>query len=50
VLGDRDGVVVVPRALAAQVVVASKRRDADEAEILERLKAGESTLAIYNLN
>jgi 4-hydroxy-4-methyl-2-oxoglutarate aldolase len=50
VIGDRDGVVVVPRALAAQVVVASKRRDADEAEILERLKAGESTLAIYNLN
>jgi 4-hydroxy-4-methyl-2-oxoglutarate aldolase len=49
VIGDNDGVVVVPAADAARVVVASHQRDADEAAICARLEAGETTLGIYGL-
>ena len=50
VVGDGDGVVVVPRARAAEVVEKSKRREADEAAILKRLQAGESTMAVYGFH
>jgi 4-hydroxy-4-methyl-2-oxoglutarate aldolase len=46
-VGDRDGVVVVPQARAAEVVAASVRREAEEAAIVERLRAGETTMAVY---
>ncbi len=49
VVGDNDGVVVVPQARAADVVEASYRRDAEEIAICERLMAGETTLDIYRL-
>jgi len=50
VIGDNDGVVIVPAASAATVIAASEQRDADELEICRRLMAGETTLDIYGLN
>jgi len=47
VVGDGDGVVALPRERAAAVVAASLQREAQEADILRRLAAGESTLDIY---
>jgi 4-hydroxy-4-methyl-2-oxoglutarate aldolase len=40
-------VVVIPQAQAAEVVAASLQREADEAAILQRLRRGESTMAVY---
>lgn len=48
VVGDADGVVVIPRERAGQVVAAAAQREAKEAAILERLRAGERTLEVYN--
>lgn len=50
VVGDGDGVVVVPHARAAEVVARSVQREADEALILKRLQAGESTLQVYGFH
>lgn len=47
VVGDGDGVVVVPNARAAEVVDAGRKREATEAAILKRLEAGEATLDVY---
>jgi 4-hydroxy-4-methyl-2-oxoglutarate aldolase len=49
VFGDADGVVVLPRALALEIADKAVQRDRDEDEILQRLRAGETTLQIYNL-
>lgn len=49
VFADDDGAVVVPAGQAEAVVAASIKRDADEEAILRRLRAGETTLAIYGL-
>jgi 4-hydroxy-4-methyl-2-oxoglutarate aldolase len=49
VIGDRDGVVVVPSARAPAVVAAAHQRDKEEAAICQRLIAGETTLGIYEL-
>lgn len=49
ILGDDDGIVVLPQAQAAAIVAAAARRDAEEVRILERLRAGETTLQIYGL-
>jgi 4-hydroxy-4-methyl-2-oxoglutarate aldolase len=48
VVGDTDGVVVVPRSRAAEVVAAAEAREAKEAAVIARLQAGERTLEIYN--
>lgn len=48
IVGDVDGVVAVPRARAAEVVAAAGAREAKEAAIVERIKAGERTLEVYN--
>jgi 4-hydroxy-4-methyl-2-oxoglutarate aldolase len=48
VVGDTDGVVVIPRERAAQVVDAARERESKEAAILQRLRAGERTLELYN--
>lgn len=48
IVGDRDGVVAVPRARAAEVVAASEQREAKEAAVLQRIAAGERTLEVYN--
>jgi 4-hydroxy-4-methyl-2-oxoglutarate aldolase len=47
IAGDGDGVVCIPRARAGEVVQASREREEKESKILERLKAGETTLEIY---
>ncbi|MCX5539357.1 4-carboxy-4-hydroxy-2-oxoadipate aldolase/oxaloacetate decarboxylase [Paraburkholderia sp. CNPSo 3076] len=50
IVGDRDGVVAVPRACAAEVVAKGARREADEAAICKRIEAGETTMQIYNFH
>lgn len=47
VFGDEDGVVVIPAQRAAQVLDAAAKRAETERGIVERLKAGETTLRIY---
>ncbi|GEL17239.1 RraA family protein [Pseudonocardia asaccharolytica] len=49
VLGDTDGVVVVPAADLHRTIEAAGERTAKENEVLARLRAGESTLDIYQL-
>ena len=49
VVGDADGVVIVPRDRASEVVAAAHQRETAELEICKRLECGETTLAIYNL-
>ena len=48
VLGDRDGVVVIGREHAAEVVQAAEQREAKETDVLKRIAAGERTLELYN--
>jgi 4-hydroxy-4-methyl-2-oxoglutarate aldolase len=47
ICGDEDGVVVIPRQVAQRVVAAAAERNSREREIIEQLKAGGTTLAIY---
>jgi 4-hydroxy-4-methyl-2-oxoglutarate aldolase len=49
VVGDADGVIVLPRAHAAAVLVEADRRVADEQRIVEALRSGATTLQIYGL-
>jgi 4-hydroxy-4-methyl-2-oxoglutarate aldolase len=49
IVGDADGVVVVPRESAAAVADASEQRVAKEERTRARLKAGELGLDIYGL-
>jgi 4-hydroxy-4-methyl-2-oxoglutarate aldolase len=49
VIADDDGVCVVPRKAAASVLQASVEREAKEAKVRERLKAGELGLDIYSM-
>lgn len=47
VVGDRDGVVVLPAAQVPSVVDAGQRREADEAAKIEAIRRGERTLDLY---
>lgn len=47
VCGDRDGVVVLPQAEIGAVLEAARQREEAEAEILQRIRAGGTTLDIY---
>ncbi len=47
VLGDRDGVVIVGKEEAEEVLQKSRAREEKEEAIKKRLRAGESTLDIY---
>ena len=47
IVGDADGVVVVPRATAAEVLHAGKERVAKEQKSRERLRSGELGLDMY---
>lgn len=49
VVGDGDGVVVIPAARFAAALEAGRAREAREAEVFTRISAGETTLAIYGL-
>ncbi|MDR7083269.1 4-hydroxy-4-methyl-2-oxoglutarate aldolase [Arthrobacter ginsengisoli] len=49
VVGDGDGVVVITADNADDVIALGTRREAAEAEYFARLRAGESTLEIYDL-
>jgi 4-hydroxy-4-methyl-2-oxoglutarate aldolase len=49
VVADDDGVVVVPRAGAAQAAKAGEQREKKEAVNRERLKKGELSLDIYDM-
>lgn len=50
VVGDRDGVVVVSRARAGEVVDKARDREATEAAILKRVEVGETTMRIYGFH
>jgi 4-hydroxy-4-methyl-2-oxoglutarate aldolase len=49
VLGDNDGVMIMPLERAANIIAEARRRDAAEEQIFQRLHAGETTLQIYGL-
>jgi 4-hydroxy-4-methyl-2-oxoglutarate aldolase len=49
VVGDDDGVVVVPRALVAATAAAARAREDKEAAMRERLKAGATTVELLGL-
>ncbi len=47
VVGDADGVVVISIATAPDVVAKAKEREKREAEVVDRIRKGETTLEIY---
>lgn len=50
VLGDADGVVVVPKARAQAVLESSLERERKEAALMQQLRAGATTLELLGLN
>lgn len=48
IVGDPDGVVVLPRERATGIVAAAVEREAKERDILDRLRKGERTIEVYN--
>lgn len=50
IVADSDAVLVLPAASANQALAAGEMRVANEAKIMERLRAGETTLQILGLN
>lgn len=49
VVADRDGVAILPFERYADIVQAARSRAAKEEHIMERLRAGETTLDLYGL-
>jgi 4-hydroxy-4-methyl-2-oxoglutarate aldolase len=47
VVGDADGVVAIPGAIAGEVIEKGREREKKEAEVMERLRKGETTLDVY---
>lgn len=47
VMGDRDGVVVIPADRVEEVVVAAEAREADETRKIELIRQGARTLDLY---
>jgi 4-hydroxy-4-methyl-2-oxoglutarate aldolase len=47
VVGDADGVVAIPKARVAEVLEKARERERREAEVVDRLRKGETTLEIY---
>lgn len=50
IVADSDAVLVLPAASANQALVAGEMRVANEEKMMERLRAGETTLQILGLN
>ena len=48
IVGDTDGVVAIPRANVAKTIDASLAREEKEAGIMEQLRAGSTTIDLYN--
>jgi 4-hydroxy-4-methyl-2-oxoglutarate aldolase len=48
IVGDGDGVVALPRERVDELVASSQAREAKEAGIIDRIRAGERTLELYN--
>ncbi len=47
IVGDEDGVVAIPSGRVDEVLNLAEQREAKEAQVMERLRRGETTLAIY---
>mgnify|MGYP001362355380 CR=1 FL=1 len=47
IVGDRDGVVAIPAAQAADILKRGQAREADEAQKVRRILSGERTIDIY---
>ncbi len=50
VVGDADGVVVIPNKRVAEVLEKSAKREGYEAGVMERLRAGEKSLDVFGFN
>jgi len=50
VVGDGDGVVIVPSSQVDTIVAAGRTREDDEARIMQRLQSGESTVEVYGFD
>lgn len=50
VIADADGIVVVDPCEVTQALESAEARVSKEADVIERLKSGETTLQIYNLD
>lgn len=50
VVGDNDGVVIVPRAEAAQVLAAAEAKESSEAEVIKKIKEGQMTMDLLGMN
>ena len=50
IAGDGDGLVVIPRDQLPAAIASSRQREAQEIEILAKLRAGEATLDVYGWN
>jgi len=49
IAGDNDGIVVIPKERIAEVLEKAKQREEKEQTIIQRLKNGERTIDLYNL-
>ena len=49
VIGDLDGVAIVPAAAAIEVITQGQLREAKEADVIARLQAGATTLDLFDL-
>lgn len=47
VMGDRDGVVVIPAGSVEHVLAAAQAREADELQKIEKIRSGARTLDLY---
>jgi len=50
IVGDEDGVLVLPAALAEQIAIDALAQESRETWALERVQAGESVREIYPLS
>lgn len=47
ILGDCDGVIVIPQEIAEEVLITSERTESTENEIRDRIRRGESVAKLY---
>jgi len=50
VVGDADGVVIIPQAVAEEVALAAQEQELREEFVLEKIRAGSSILGVYPPN